>query len=216
MLQRALGAGVPAGWVTADQADGGSPALRGWLEALQLPYVLAVKATEPLPSASGSAMPAARLAGRIPPHCWLRLSAGHGPRAAGMAGLEPPAARRHWRAGGVGALAAAPQPDQRGVGVLRGRRPGWPAADRAGAGRGALAGRVGRRSERDRVARRRSGDGAAGTGSVERAVHRRTPPPGRWRSSPSTQGSKCATTMGWRCFNPEYYPQTYRPAATQS
>jgi hypothetical protein len=58
MLQRALEAGVPAGWVTAGEADGGSPALRGWLEARQLPYVLAVKATEPLPPASG---PAARL-----------------------------------------------------------------------------------------------------------------------------------------------------------
>jgi hypothetical protein len=44
---RAGGWGVPAGWVTADEADGGSPALRGWLEARQLLYVLAVKATEP-------------------------------------------------------------------------------------------------------------------------------------------------------------------------
>jgi SRSO17 transposase len=78
MLQRALEAGVPAGWVTADEVYGGSPALRGWLEARQLPYVLAVKATEPLPSASGPPVPAARLAGRIPPHCWLRLSAGQG------------------------------------------------------------------------------------------------------------------------------------------
>jgi SRSO17 transposase len=78
MLERALAAGVPAGWVTADEVYGGSPALRGWLEARQLPYVLAVKATEPLPSASGPPMPAARLAGRIPPHCWLRLSAGQG------------------------------------------------------------------------------------------------------------------------------------------
>jgi SRSO17 transposase len=78
MLQRALEAGVPAGWVTADEVYGGSPALRGWLEARQLPYVLAVKATEPLPSASRPPVPAARLAGRIPPHCWLRLSAGQG------------------------------------------------------------------------------------------------------------------------------------------
>jgi SRSO17 transposase len=78
MLERALEAGVPAGWVTADEVDGGHPALRGWLETRQLPYVLAVKATEPLPPASGPAMPAARLAERVPPHCWLRLSAGHG------------------------------------------------------------------------------------------------------------------------------------------
>jgi SRSO17 transposase len=37
MLQRALDAGVPAGWVTADAVYGTSPALRGWLEARQLP-----------------------------------------------------------------------------------------------------------------------------------------------------------------------------------
>jgi hypothetical protein len=35
--------GVPAGWVTADEVYGGNPALRGWLETHQLPYVLAVK-----------------------------------------------------------------------------------------------------------------------------------------------------------------------------
>src|SRR5215218_4646170 len=78
MLERALDAGVPAGWVTADEVYGGSPALRGWLETRQLPYVLAVKATEPLPPASGSATAAARLAEQIPPACWLRLGAGQG------------------------------------------------------------------------------------------------------------------------------------------
>jgi SRSO17 transposase len=78
MLERALEAGVPAGWVTADEVYGNSPALRGWLEARKVPYVLAVKATEPLPSASGPSLPAARLAGRIPSHCWLRVSAGQG------------------------------------------------------------------------------------------------------------------------------------------
>src|SRR6266536_2464922 len=35
MLQRALEAGVPAGWVTADEVYGNSPALRGWLETRQ-------------------------------------------------------------------------------------------------------------------------------------------------------------------------------------
>jgi hypothetical protein len=68
---------VPAGWVTGDEVYGNSPALRGWLEDRQLPYVLAVKATEPLPSPSGPSA-AARLAERIPPACWLRISAGQG------------------------------------------------------------------------------------------------------------------------------------------
>jgi SRSO17 transposase len=78
MLARALEAGVPAGWVTADEVYGGSPALRGWLETHRLPYVLVVKATEPLRARPGVPTTAARLAEDIPPACWLRLSAGQG------------------------------------------------------------------------------------------------------------------------------------------
>src|SRR5215218_7380402 len=78
MLERALEAGVPAGWVTADEVYGNSPALRGWLEGRRLPYVLAVKATEPLSTPSGSSGPGARLAVHVPPAGWLRLSAGQG------------------------------------------------------------------------------------------------------------------------------------------
>jgi SRSO17 transposase len=55
MLQRALDADVPATWVTADEAYGGDPALRRFLEARGLSYVLAVKCTEPLRPADGSA-----------------------------------------------------------------------------------------------------------------------------------------------------------------
>src|ERR687897_2340319 len=78
MLERALEAGVPTGWVTADEVYGNNPALRGWLETRPLPYVLAVKATEPLPSPPGPSTSAARLAAQVPPECWLRLSAGQG------------------------------------------------------------------------------------------------------------------------------------------
>jgi SRSO17 transposase len=78
MLERALEAGVPAGWVTADEVYGNSPGLRGWLEARGMPYVLAVKATEPLSSPRGPSTSAARLAEQLPPECWLRISAGHG------------------------------------------------------------------------------------------------------------------------------------------
>jgi SRSO17 transposase len=78
MLERALKAGVPAGWLTADEVYGNSPALRGWLEARQLPYVLAVKATEPLLVRPGAPTTAARLAEQIPPACWLQISAGQG------------------------------------------------------------------------------------------------------------------------------------------
>jgi SRSO17 transposase len=37
MLERALDAGVPAGWVTADEVYGGSPTLHAWLEPRRLP-----------------------------------------------------------------------------------------------------------------------------------------------------------------------------------
>ena len=39
---------MPASWVTADEVDGGDPALRVWLEDRGMSYVLAVKGTEPL------------------------------------------------------------------------------------------------------------------------------------------------------------------------
>jgi SRSO17 transposase len=90
MLQRALDAEVPAGWVTADEVYGGSPTLRGWLETRQLPYVLAVKSTEPLPPASGPPVPAARLAEHVPSACWLRLSAGQGAKGRRWYGWSRP------------------------------------------------------------------------------------------------------------------------------
>jgi SRSO17 transposase len=43
MLERALAAGLPASWVTADEVYGGDPALRVWLKDHSLSYVLAVK-----------------------------------------------------------------------------------------------------------------------------------------------------------------------------
>jgi SRSO17 transposase len=78
MLERALDAGVPAGWVTADEVYGADRGLRGWLEARQVPYVLAVKRTEPLRPPFGPPAPAARLTEQVPPAYWLRVSAGPG------------------------------------------------------------------------------------------------------------------------------------------
>jgi SRSO17 transposase len=48
MLARAVEAGVPAGWVTADEVYGGDARLRVFMEDRDLAYVLAVKATQPL------------------------------------------------------------------------------------------------------------------------------------------------------------------------
>jgi SRSO17 transposase len=79
MLERALDAGVPASWVTADEVYGGDPALRRFLEDRGLSSVLAVKCTEPLRRAHGSAPTTAeQLAARVPAEQWVACSAGHG------------------------------------------------------------------------------------------------------------------------------------------
>jgi SRSO17 transposase len=79
VLQRALDAGVPAAWVTADEAYGGDPALGRFLEDRGLSYVLAVKCTEPLRPADGSERATAeQLAARVPAAQWVACSAGHG------------------------------------------------------------------------------------------------------------------------------------------
>jgi SRSO17 transposase len=53
MLERALDAGVPASWVTADEVYGQDPALRGWLEDRKMAYVLAIKSSELLAVGDG-------------------------------------------------------------------------------------------------------------------------------------------------------------------
>jgi SRSO17 transposase len=81
MLERALDAGVPAAWVTADEVYGGSPALRGWLEGRGVWHVLAVKRTELLGVDGPQGLvraSAEQLAAAVPAEQWIACSAGHG------------------------------------------------------------------------------------------------------------------------------------------
>jgi SRSO17 transposase len=78
LLERALDAGVPASWVTADEVYGGDPALRRWLEDRGISYVLAVKGTEPLGTATQESATASQLAASVPAEQWVACSAGHG------------------------------------------------------------------------------------------------------------------------------------------
>jgi SRSO17 transposase len=81
MLERALAAGVPAGWVTADEVYGGDARLRAFLEQQDLAYVLAVKATQPLWAESDhgpAEVPARVLVAGLPARAWQRRSAGDG------------------------------------------------------------------------------------------------------------------------------------------
>jgi SRSO17 transposase len=81
MLERALAAGVPFGWVTGDEVYGGDRRLRVWLEEQELAHLLAIKATEPLWAATArgpAQVAAAALIAGLPAEAWVTLSAGDG------------------------------------------------------------------------------------------------------------------------------------------
>jgi SRSO17 transposase len=77
MITRALDAGTPAAWVTADEVYGQDPGLRAELGRRGLGYVLAVASTCRVTTPAGS-FPAGELAGKVPARAWQRISAGPG------------------------------------------------------------------------------------------------------------------------------------------
>jgi SRSO17 transposase len=77
MIARALGAGVPARWVTADSVYGNDGKLRGWLEAQHLAYVLGVSSNHYV-WLDFEQRPVAVVAQQLPRTAWQRLSAGSG------------------------------------------------------------------------------------------------------------------------------------------
>src|SRR5262249_22565940 len=77
MLARALDAGVPAAWVTADEAYGKDHQFRAWLEARRIGYVVAVAASQALPGSTGTSRAAVRAA-HAPAQAWKRRSCGSG------------------------------------------------------------------------------------------------------------------------------------------
>ena len=107
MLERALDAGVPAAWVTADSVYGDVKYLRVWLEARPIGYVLAVsgKDTVVRPGLAAAAHQHATWPPRRPTG-WQRLSAGDGAKGPRCLRLAAPAAHRPARRG-LGALGAA-------------------------------------------------------------------------------------------------------------
>lgn len=79
MLARALDAGVPAGWATADEFYGGDRHLRRDLQARGVGYVLAVaKSHRVTARAAEGPVRADRLAAALPTRVWNRASAGAG------------------------------------------------------------------------------------------------------------------------------------------
>ena len=97
MIGRAVAAGVPFKWVTGDEAYGGNPGLREWLEEQEIPHVLAVACNAMIPTAAGPRR-ADELTGLVPAGAWQRLSCADGskgPRLYDWA-LIATDSPRHW------------------------------------------------------------------------------------------------------------------------
>jgi SRSO17 transposase len=84
MLARALDAGVPTAWVTADAVYGQDGRLRRWLEERDVAHVLAVSCNQSLVSGLFRFERADQLAARIPAGAWRHLSAGQGAKGEGI------------------------------------------------------------------------------------------------------------------------------------
>lgn len=84
MIGRAITAGVPFAWVTADEAYGQVKYLRVWLEDHDASYVLATKRNDLMLTVDGRGERRAdELIADLPTRAWRRLSVGagaHGPR----------------------------------------------------------------------------------------------------------------------------------------
>jgi len=102
MIARALAAGVPFAWFTADEAYGQAKFLRAWLEERHVSYVMAIRRSDTF-TISGAEQRADGLIAALPARSWQRLSAGagaHGPReyhwarVTIAAGAKP--GRGHW------------------------------------------------------------------------------------------------------------------------
>jgi SRSO17 transposase len=77
MIGRAIAAGIPFGWVTADEAYGDNGPLRAFLEGEKASYVLAVSRDHVITVPAGRRR-ADELAGKLPKGAWQRLACGNG------------------------------------------------------------------------------------------------------------------------------------------
>jgi SRSO17 transposase len=77
MIERAITAGMPFGWVAADEVYGQNTPLRDWLGEHHVSYVLAVPRSFPVTTAAGSNR-ADELATLVPAAGWQQISCGPG------------------------------------------------------------------------------------------------------------------------------------------
>jgi len=82
MIARAVAAGVPFAWFTADETYGQAKWLQAWLEEHDIWYVMAIRCSDTLTMPEGQRR-ADALVAALPSRCWQTISAGagaHGPR----------------------------------------------------------------------------------------------------------------------------------------
>src|ERR1700756_594593 len=82
MIARAVAAGVPFAWFTADEAYGQAKWLQDWLEDQDIWYVMAIRCSDTLTTPEGERR-ADDLIAAVPSRSWQKISAGagaHGPR----------------------------------------------------------------------------------------------------------------------------------------
>jgi SRSO17 transposase len=104
MLARAVDAGVPFAWFTADEAYGQNPGLRAWCEQQDIAYVMATRCDDEVPSGLHTASRVDELIAAVRPGAWRRMSCGdgaHGPRVYDWVSVPIRAQFPHGRRGWV-------------------------------------------------------------------------------------------------------------------
>ena len=102
MISRAIAAGVPFAWFTADEAYGQAKYLQAWLEDQDVFYVVAIRRSDTFTTSAGEQRADALIAA-APARAWQRLAVGagaHGPREYHWARIPirtgPRPARGNW------------------------------------------------------------------------------------------------------------------------
>jgi SRSO17 transposase len=93
MIERVVTAGLPFGWVAADESYGDNPGLRHWLESRQIRYVMAVSCDHAVPTAAGPVR--ADTLATDPALVWQRMSCGDGAKGPRWYGFAVVATTSH-------------------------------------------------------------------------------------------------------------------------
>src|ERR1700733_7644284 len=113
MISRAIEAGVPFAWFTADEAYGQAKWLQAWLEERGVSYVMAIRRSGTLTMAEGERR-ADDLVAAAPARSWQKISAGAGRTArASTTGRGSRCGRAGNAAAAAGCWPAAPSPARR-------------------------------------------------------------------------------------------------------